>query len=389
MSNDRMPWFKWWDGTAADLKFRMVAEDCKLPVACIVGAWAYLLEHASRSTDRGSIADVDLELMAYTLQLPDLETVCNAMKRRKLLHDDGTITKWEDRQAKRERNEVSGSSTERVQRMRAKQKAEREASQNKDLPPDPAAVDDTGQDCNDVTHVTPRNAMKRPKKKNREEEEKERKPKPSSSSGDDGVTPFEQFWDAYPWKAGKQDAEKAWAKIKPAPALVLAMLAAIAAQLEGADWKRENGQYIPRAATWLNGGRWKDQVRPYVAPPVKLPAGWWETPAGMKAAGLMLTPPLEPRSGEYPKDFAQRIRAALGQVDAPGTSAAQVAPPVGPPGASAEPYVPPALKEGEQLTDEERQARRDELREAMKSMNEKAGNARAGVASANASDRAA
>lgn len=203
------------------------------------------------------------------------------------------------------------------------------------------------------------------------------KPKPSSSSGDDGdgdAKPFDVFWEAYPWKAGKQDAQKAWAKIKPDTALLQIMLEAIGAQLEGADWKRDNGQYIPRAATWLRGGRWLDEVRPYVAPPLKLPPGWWETRAGLEAAGAMLKPPLTPNPGEYPKDFAQRIRVALGQVD-PTPSAVLVAP-VLPPAQ----YVPPTVPEGVQLTDEQREARREEFREQLAKLKQAGGLAVAGIA---------
>ena len=28
------------------------------------------------------------------------------------------------------------------------------------------------------------------------------------------------------------------------------------------DWLKDNGQFIPHAATWLNGKRWNDEVKP-------------------------------------------------------------------------------------------------------------------------------
>jgi hypothetical protein len=393
-----MPWFKWWDGTAADMKFRMVAEDCKLPVACIVGAWAYILEHASRSVDRGSIADIDLELMAYTLQVPDCETLCNAMKRRKLLHEDGSITKWEDRQGKRERHEAPGSSTERVQRMRAKQKAEKDAQQNKDLPPADPPGGDGGQGGNDETHVTPRNATKRPKKKNREEEDKEPKtltPSSADAAGDgaeepepEAIKPFDQFWAAYPRRVGKVDAQKAWTKIKPDAVLLALILNAIEKQKEGADWRKEDGQFIPHPATWLRAGRWLDEVRPYVNPPPKLPAGWWTDPELMKQAGLMLDPPLTPNTGEGQKAFALRIRVALGEIDMPIDQARDyTAPPI--PEKIERPYMPPTVPEGVQLTAEQLDARKQEMREQLALLKQKGNLAMAGLAAANAQDKAA
>lgn len=212
-----------------------------------------------------------------------------------------------------------------------------------------------------------------------QEQEQEKKPKPSSSSGDDGdgekpIKSFDQFYAAYPRKVGKQDAQKAWVKLKPNADLLALILAAIENQKAGADWLRDDGQYIPHPATWLRAGRWLDEVRPYVAPAPRLPAGWWETKAGLEAAGAMLTPPLAPRPGEYLKDFAQRIREAMGEIDplkgyVPLPEARKIE----------RPYVPPAPPEGVQLTDEQREARRIELREALKTMSQTAGNARAGV----------
>lgn len=209
-----------------------------------------------------------------------------------------------------------------------------------------------------VAVVTGSEANQEPITKNK------RKPKPSSSSGDDGGSPFDQFWMAYPRKVGKQDAQRAWTKLKPDAELVATILAAVAAQLEGADWMREDGQYVPHPATWLNGGRWLDVVRAYVAPTPKLPGGWWEDAETMKAAGLMLDPPLTPRINEGQKAFAHRIRVAIGQAD-PVPASASMAPPV------ATPYVPPAPPDDVQLTPEQRAARRDEFKEQMAKLREK------------------
>lgn len=186
----------------------------------------------------------------------------------------------------------------------------------------------------------------------------QRKPKPTSSAGAAGGKPFDQFWAVYPRRVGKADAQRAWTKIKPDAELVDNILTAIAAQIEGHDWKREGGEYIPHPATWLNGGRWLDEVRPYVEPAKKLPAGWWESAEGMKAAGLMLVPPLTPNAGEYPKEFAQRIRVAIGMADP--TTNASAAPPVRAPMPA--PYEPPKPVGGESvLSDEQKRARRQEV----------------------------
>jgi hypothetical protein len=78
-----------------------------------------------------------------------------------------------------------------------------------------------------------------------------------SSSGDDG---FESFWSAYPRKVAKQDALKAWRKIKAPPDVQDEILNALERRKESPEWQKDNGQFIPHAATWLNGKRWEDVV---------------------------------------------------------------------------------------------------------------------------------
>ena len=68
---------------------------------------------------------------------------------------------------------------------------------------------------------------------------------------------FEEFWAIYPnRKCGKSNALKSWKKIKHTPELDDIILAAVAKQKEWPDWKKDGGQYIPMATTWLNQRRW-------------------------------------------------------------------------------------------------------------------------------------
>jgi len=71
---------------------------------------------------------------------------------------------------------------------------------------------------------------------------------------------FEVFWFNYPKKVGKAAALKAWKKIKK-PAEVLEMIkSTLPQQMESKQWLKENGQFIPHPATYLNQGRWEDEV---------------------------------------------------------------------------------------------------------------------------------
>ena len=68
---------------------------------------------------------------------------------------------------------------------------------------------------------------------------------------------FDAFWSAYPKKVGKEAARKAYAKVK-VDADVL--IRAVERQKLSTQWKKDGGQYIPNPATWLNQGRWEDEL---------------------------------------------------------------------------------------------------------------------------------
>lgn len=89
-------------------------------------------------------------------------------------------------------------------------------------------------------------------------------PKPSSKHQepprDDRAELFEVFWLAYPSKVGKDAARKAFHKRKPCESLLSEMLAAIEVQKRSDKWTKDGGQYIPHPTTWLNQGRWMDEI---------------------------------------------------------------------------------------------------------------------------------
>jgi hypothetical protein len=70
---------------------------------------------------------------------------------------------------------------------------------------------------------------------------------------------FESFWEAYPRKVGKKAARKAWERATDKPELSIILLAV--EQQKGLEqWKKDNKKWIPHPATWLNQGRWDDEV---------------------------------------------------------------------------------------------------------------------------------
>ena len=90
---------------------------------------------------------------------------------------------------------------------------------------------------------------------------------PYPPRGDDGenqnnvyLKRFDEFWAAYPRKIGKDAALKAFKKRKPSAELLEKMISAIEKQKHSVQWNRDNGQYIPNPATWINQGRWEDEL---------------------------------------------------------------------------------------------------------------------------------
>ena len=75
----------------------------------------------------------------------------------------------------------------------------------------------------------------------------------------DYISAFSTFWKSYPKKKSKEAALKAWGKVKPDTILQGHILDALAWQKQQPDWQKDNGKYIPYAATWLNGRRWEDE----------------------------------------------------------------------------------------------------------------------------------
>ena len=76
---------------------------------------------------------------------------------------------------------------------------------------------------------------------------------------------FETFWNLYPRKIGKKAAKKAWDAAQDRPALSR-ILAAITSARASHEWIKDRGKWIPHPATWLNQGRWDDELTLSIIP---------------------------------------------------------------------------------------------------------------------------
>lgn len=82
----------------------------------------------------------------------------------------------------------------------------------------------------------------------------------NTSSPDGSEELFAKFWQAYPKKVGKDSARKAFDKRKPDEQMVSEMVRALEIQKQTEQWTKNNGEFVPHPATWLNAGRWMDEL---------------------------------------------------------------------------------------------------------------------------------
>ncbi|MGL5247114.1 MAG: hypothetical protein ACRC8U_02845, partial [Brooklawnia sp.] len=81
---------------------------------------------------------------------------------------------------------------------------------------------------------------------------------PQPPKGESVPTGFAEFWALYPKKVGKDAALSAWKrKVKGDHGVVIDSIKTQKAQ---EAWTKEGGRFVPNPATWLNQGRWKDEV---------------------------------------------------------------------------------------------------------------------------------
>ena len=71
---------------------------------------------------------------------------------------------------------------------------------------------------------------------------------------------FDSFWKIYPRKESKQNARKAWDKLKPSPALAEKIIKGVLIYAATPQWTKDGGQFIPHPSTFLNQRRWEQAI---------------------------------------------------------------------------------------------------------------------------------
>ena len=151
-----MEWFRAYHGISSDPKWRLIARKAKEPVATVVAVWLSLLDHASQANERGSVKDVDAELLDCSLDLEDgtAQAILDVMDAKGVIHD-GRISAWNKRQPLREDtdNPEAKPVAQRVREYRARKKAEAEQSHapSRDVTQGNACVTQCNAPSRDVT----------------------------------------------------------------------------------------------------------------------------------------------------------------------------------------------------------------------------------------------
>lgn len=102
------------------------------------------------------------------------------------------------------------------------------------------------------------------KKKKEEEGEKEKEIEieienecysPCPQPGRDDA--FAAFWQAYPRKTGRREAQEAWRRLCPGRRAVETIMLGLESWKRTQSWQREGGRYVPSACKWLSDRRWE------------------------------------------------------------------------------------------------------------------------------------
>jgi hypothetical protein len=96
------------------------------------------------------------------------------------------------------------------------------------------------------------------KKRKRNAKETNNK-KGTTEEGKNVKESFALFWESYPKKMAKAQAQKSFDKILKDGTNLEDILKGLELSKKSEQWQKDNGQFIPYPATWLNQGRWEDE----------------------------------------------------------------------------------------------------------------------------------
>lgn len=118
---------------------------------------------------------------------------------------------------------------------------------------------------------------------------------------------FQTFWELYPRKVAKKAAEKSWQRLSQLEKEEA--LKALPNHIKYWQLKQTEKEFIAHPATWLNQGRWDDEIdlEPTVAKRPQIP--WYSNDDLTLAKGRELG--INPHPGETMGQYRTRIHNAM------------------------------------------------------------------------------
>lgn len=264
-------WCRLWHEMPTDPKWRVVARKSGASIPEVLAVFVLMLTTASAAQERGTLAQWDDEDAAAALDM-DTETVAairGAMQGKVL--DGDRVGGWDRRQPKREEQEPSGASTERVRAHRERVKQEAVSPAAPVVAPDVTTCNDTKR------HETTREDKRR-------EEENLLLPQTPSRPGAVAEADDDDSENAKRPSPPPSDADELYPKVIPAvapweqplPLVVVEALHGCPAHWEAelrAAWRR-NGDRIGHPTQWLCKvvAAWKRGENPPPEPPPPPPS---------------------------------------------------------------------------------------------------------------------
>lgn len=123
---------------------------------------------------------------------------------------------------------------------------------------------------------------------------------------------FQDFWAKYPRKVSKRVAEASWKRLTPQEQSDA--LEAIDQHLKYWKLKETASEFIPHPATWINQGRWEDELDMTQKELKKPSLPWYSTDELTLAKGRELG--INPYAGETMGQYRQRIGQQIGKMAA-------------------------------------------------------------------------
>ena len=241
-------------------KLLAAADELEIEPAHMLGVLISFWLWALDNTPSGSLAGISNRMIARAAQWNDSpDTLVDAMTNAGLLDQeaDGSLTihDWYEYTGKLIDQREAEKNRSRRRRAAAAEAASDQqtiAGQTEGRPPDDqkktgGRVDQTIPDQSRVDQTIPTEGDLPPNP-------------PTAKESDVQERRFAEFWQIYPKKVGKKAALTLWKRLKPNADLFERILQAVTAAKDSDQWRREGGRFVPNPATWLNQGRWDDEL---------------------------------------------------------------------------------------------------------------------------------